>query len=70
MARRKRIRDDPVRPAADDDQPVDVAAIGLGVGHFETVNGMPQGIVAAVLVVFAVVLIRPIRRALKAFLRS
>jgi hypothetical protein len=70
MARRKHVRGKTARPAADDDQPVDVAAIGQGVGNFETINGMPQGIVAAALVVLAVVLIRPIRRALRAFFRG
>ena len=70
MARRKHIRGAPVRPGGDADQPVDVASIGQGVGTFETINGMPQGIVAAALVVLAVVLIRPIGRALRAFLRG
>jgi len=70
MARSKRVSSDPARSAVDDDQPIDVAVIGQGVGNFETINGMPQGIVGAALVVLAVVLIRPISRALRAFLRG
>ena len=70
MARRKRIASDPARATVSDDQPVDVAAIGQGVGNFETINGMPQGIVGAALVVLTILLIRPISRALRAFLRG
>lgn len=70
MARRKRIASDPARAKVSDDQPVDVAAIGQGVGNFETINGMPQGIVGAALVVLTILLIRPISRALRAFLRG
>ncbi len=69
MATRKKARVRSKSAAADDDQPLDVARIGQGVGTFETVNGMPQGIVAAVLVVIGVILIRPISRALRALLR-
>ena len=47
-----------------------MAQIGQGVGNFETINGMPQSIVTAVLVMFAVILIRPISRVLRAFLRG
>jgi hypothetical protein len=69
MATRKKVRVRAKAAAADDDQPVDVVRIGQGVGTFETVNGMPQGIVTAVLVVIGVILIRPISRALRALLR-
>lgn len=70
MARRKRVPDRSARSDPADDQPIDVAVIGQGVGNFETINGMPQGIVAAALVVVAMLLIRPISRALRAFLRG
>ena len=70
MARRKRVRDRSTRSEGGSEQPIDVAQIGQGVGNFETINGMPQGIVTAVLVMFAVILIRPISRALRAFLRG
>jgi hypothetical protein len=70
MARRKRVPDRSARSDSADDQPIDVAVIGQGVGNFETINGMPQGIVAAALVVVAMLLIRPISRALRAFLRG
>lgn len=70
MARRKRVRDGSTRSEGGSEQPIDVAQIGQGVGNFETINGMPQGIVTAVLVMFAVILIRPISRALRAFLRG
>ncbi len=70
MVRRKRVPDRSARSAVDDDQPIDVAAIGQGVGNFETINGMPQGIVAAALVVLAMLLVRPIVRGFRAFLRG
>lgn len=70
MARRKRVRDGSARSEGGSEQPVDVGQISQGVGNFETINGMPQGIVAAALVMFAVILIRPISRALRAFLRG
>ena len=70
MARQKRGPYRTKRQPTAGEGPIDVATIGQGVGNFETINGMPQGIVAAGLVVLAVVLIRPITRALRAFLRG
>lgn len=70
MAKRRRGR---VRPATTEDdfeQPIDPVAIGQGVGNWETMNGMPNGISAAVLVVITVILIRPIMRAIRAFVRQ
>lgn len=69
MARRRRVRGKSGRAAADDDPPIDVAVIGQGVGNFETINGMPQGIVGAALVVLAIIFVRPIIRVVKAVLR-
>lgn len=69
MARRRRVRGKSGRAAADDDQPIDVAVIGQGVGNFETINGMPQGIVGAALVVLAIIFVRPIIRVVKAIVR-
>lgn len=68
MAKRRRGRGAATEPV--DDAPLDVVRIGQGVGTFETVNGMPQGIVAAGLAVIAVILLRPIVRAVRAFLRG
>ncbi len=47
-----------------------MVVIGQGVGTYETVNGMPHGLVGVVVVVVALILIRPVTRALKAFLRG
>ena len=69
MAKRRRGR---ARPATTDEyaeHPVDPAAIGQGVGNFVTINGMPA-IIEAVLVVLTLLLIRPVLRALRAFVRQ
>ena len=70
MARQKRrpARTEPTPTA--DEAPIDVAVIGQGVGNFETINGMPHGLVGVVVAVVALILIRPVTRALKAFLRG
>jgi hypothetical protein len=70
VARSKRAHGPSRRSVARDEEAIDVAVIGQGVGNFETMNGMPQGIVGAALVVLAVVLVRPIVRAVRAFLRG
>jgi hypothetical protein len=44
--------------------------IGQGVGNFETINGLPQGILTAALAVIAILLVRPLVRGLRAFLRG
>ena len=71
MARRKNVR---ARTEATtttaDEAPIDVAAIGQGVGTYESINGMPHGLVGVVVAVVAVILIRPVSRALRAFLRG
>jgi hypothetical protein len=70
MAKRRRGRARPESTDGDFEQPVDPVVIGQGVGNFETINGMPNGIIAAVLVVITVILIRPIMRAMRAFIRQ
>jgi hypothetical protein len=70
MAKRRRGRARPESTDDDFEQPVDPVLISQGVGNFETINGMPNGILAAVLVVLTVILIRPIMRAFRAFLRQ
>jgi len=72
MAKRRRGRHDhPAIPAAGGDEgPIDVVRIGQGVGDFETINGLPQGILTAGLVVATLLLLRPIARAFRAFLRG
>jgi hypothetical protein len=70
MARRKNV---PVRSKASattDEAPIDVATIGQGVGTYESINGMPHGLLGVVVAVVALILIRPVTRALKAFLRG
>ena len=52
------------------EQPIDVVRIGQGVGNFETINGLPQGILTAALAVLAILFIRPILRGLRAFIRG
>lgn len=68
MAKRKRGRS--ARSTGDADEPIDLVRIGQGVGNFETVNGLPQGILTAALAVIAVLLIRPIVRGIRAFIRG
>jgi hypothetical protein len=68
MAKRRRGR--PAAPTPDPEQPIDVVRIGQGIGNFETINGLPQGILTAALAVIAILLIRPIIRGLRAFLRG
>jgi hypothetical protein len=70
MAKRRRGRARPEIDEGDFEQPLDPVAISQGVGNFETMNGMPNGVFAVVLVVVTVVLIRPIMRALRAFVRQ
>ncbi len=57
-------------PSIDDEQPIDLVQIGQGVGTFETINGLPQSFVAAGLTVVAILLLRPIIRGLRAFIRG
>jgi hypothetical protein len=70
MAKRRRGRARPETPDEDFEQPVDPVMISQGVGNFETINGMPNGILAVILVVITAVLLRPIMRAFRAFLRQ
>jgi hypothetical protein len=69
MATRKRVRARPSTDDADAEPPIDPVVIGQGVGTFEAVNGMPNGIIAAGLVILTVILIRPVMRAVRAFTR-
>jgi hypothetical protein len=68
MAKRRRGRR--AAPTPDPDQPIDLVRIGQGVGNFETINGLPQGILTAALAVIAILLVRPIVRGLRAFIRG
>lgn len=70
MARRKRASSRSGRAAPHEDQAVDVADLGRQVGVFETNNGLAHGVVGTVVVVLAVLIVRPIARALRAFLRG
>ncbi len=70
MARQKRVPPRTEPPPTADEGPIDVATIGQGVGNFETINGMPHGLVGVAAVVVGLILIRPVTRALKAFLRG
>jgi hypothetical protein len=70
MARRKRAAGRSGRAAAPEDQSVDVADLGRQIGTFETNNGLAHGIVGTAVVVLAVLILRPVGRALKAFLRG
>ena len=70
MARQKRGPYRTKRQPAADEGPIDVAVIGQGVGTYETINGMPHGLVGVAVAVVALILIRPVTRALKAFLRG
>jgi hypothetical protein len=70
MARQKRRPTRTAPKSTADEAPIDVATIGQGVGTYETINGMPHGLVGVVVAVVALILIRPITRALKAFLRG
>ncbi len=74
MAKRRRGR---ARPESDEqdfeqdfESPLDPVVITQGVGNFETINGMPNGIFAAILVVIGAVLLRPIMRAFRAYIRQ
>jgi hypothetical protein len=74
MAKRRRGRARPEDDRGDADggdaeQPVDPAVIGQGVGNFVTINGIPA-IIEAVLVVLTLLLIRPVLRAFRAFIRQ
>ena len=68
MARRKNVPARTKTKATDDEAPIDVVAIGQGVGTYESVNAMPHGLIGVVVAVVALILIRPVTRALKAFL--
>lgn len=70
MTRRKRVPDRSGRPEAHEDQAVDVADLGRQLGTYETNNGLAHGIVGTVVVVLAVLIVRPVARALRAFLRG
>ena len=69
MAKRRRGRARPEDDNGDADQPVDPAVIGQGVGNFVTINGMPA-IIEAVLVVLTLLLVRPVLRVIRAFVRQ
>jgi hypothetical protein len=70
MARQKRRTAVKKASSTADEAPIDVATIGQGVGTYETINGLPHGLVGAAVAVVALILIRPVTRALKAFLRG
>ncbi len=70
MAKRRRGRARPETTEDDFEQPIDPVAISQGVGNFETINGMPNGIFAVILVVITAVLLRPIMRAFRAYVRQ
>ncbi len=70
MARRKNVRARTEPTSTADEGPIDVATIGQGVGTYESINGMPHGLIGVVVAVVALILIRPVTRALKAFLRG
>ena len=52
------------------EQPIDVVRIGRVSANFETINGLPQGILTAALAVVAILIIRPIVRGVRAFIRG
>jgi hypothetical protein len=70
MAKRRRGRARPESNEGDFEQPLDPVVITQGVGNFETINGMPNGILAVILVVITAVLLRPIMRAFRAYVRQ
>ena len=72
MAKRRRGRPDRTTSSGTGggEQPIDPVRIAQGVGDFETINGLPQGILTAALAVIAIVLIRPVVRGLRAFIRG
>ena len=70
MARQKHVPAKAAPASTADEAPIDVATIGQGVGTYETINGMPHGLIGVAIAVVALILIRPVTRALKAFLRG
>ena len=68
MARQKRRS---ARSAeAPEDHGVDLGDLGRQVGTFETNNGLAHGIIGTALVVLAVLVLRPVSRAFRAFIRG
>jgi hypothetical protein len=58
------------RSGSQADRPIDVADLGRQMSAYETNNGLAHGIVGTAVVLLAVVILRPLARALRAFLRG
>jgi len=70
MAKRQRGRRGSAGAEPHETGSVDVAGLGRQLGTYETNNGLAHGIVGTALVVLAVLIVRPIARGLRAFLRG